>query len=126
MFKDILLVGLGSFMGGSARYVVSKIVQSWTLMAFPFGTLLVNILGCLLLGFFSGLHFGNGWLTPSTKLILTTGFCGGFTTFSTFMNESSSLMKDGNGLYLSIYIVASLVLGLFALLVGNQVARSIG
>ena len=126
MFKDILLVGIGSFLGGSARYVVSKVIQSWTLMSFPFGTFTVNVLGCLLLGFISGLHFGNGWLTPSTKLLLTTGFCGGFTTFSTFMNESSALMKDGNSLYLSVYIIASLALGLFAVIIGNQLARSIG
>lgn len=125
MLKDILLVGLGSFVGGSARYIVSKAVQSWTVTAFPFGTFAVNILGCLLLGFFSGLHITGGWLSPSTRLILTTGFCGGFTTFSTFMNESNTLLKDGNSLYFSLYIIVSLSIGLGAVIVGNQIARSL-
>ncbi len=125
MLKDFLLVGLGSFMGGGMRFLVSKIIQSWTLLAFPFGTFAVNILGCLLIGFFSGLNYGGGWMSPSTKLVLTTGFCGGFTTFSTFMNESNSLMKDGNMLYLSLYIVASLAFGLLAVIIGQQIAKSL-
>lgn len=125
MLKDFLLVGLGSFMGGGMRFLVSKIIQSWTLLAFPFGTFAVNILGCLLIGFFSGLNYGGGWMSPSTKLVLTTGFCGGFTTFSTFMNESNSLMKDGNMLYLSLYIVASLAFGLLAVIIGQQIAKGL-
>lgn len=126
MLKDIFLVGIGSFLGGSARYVVTRVIQSCAVLAFPFGTFAVNILGCLLIGFFSGLHTGPGWMNPTTKLILTTGFCGGFTTFSTFMNESSILMKNNNALYLSVYIVASLAIGLLAVLLGYQLAKSIG
>ena len=124
MFKDFLLVSLGSFFGGGARFALSKVVQSLTAVAFPLGTMTVNVLGCLLIGFLSGLTYGGTWLTPSTKLILTTGFCGGFTTFSTFMNESDSLLKDGNYAFAALYIFGSLALGLAATVVGHQLAKA--
>lgn len=125
MLKDFFIVGLGSFFGGGARFVVSKIIQSWTVLPFPLGTFAVNVLGCLLIGFFSGLNYGNGWMNASTKLILTTGFCGGFTTFSTFMNENASLIKDGNYSWTALYIVGSLIVGFVAVVIGHQLAKAI-
>ena len=112
--KEILIVSIGSFFGGGMRYWISKMVQSCTVIAFPFGTMAVNMLGCLIIGFLSGLNWREGgWMSPSAKLLLTTGFCGGFTTFSTFMNEGGrtderrelslydalSLRKSGAGTY---------------------------
>ena len=83
--KEILIVSIGSFFGGGMRYWISKLVQSCTVIAFPFGTMAVNVAGCLIIGFLSGLNWQEGgWMSPSAKLLLTTGFCGGFTTFSTF------------------------------------------
>ena len=123
MLKDFFIVGIGSFFGGGARFLLSKVIQSWTFISFPFGTFAVNIIGCFLIGFFSGMSYGGSLMSPSTKLILTTGFCGGFTTFSTFMNESSSLLKDGNFFYLSLYIFGSLVVGMIAVLAGNQLSK---
>ena len=103
--KDVILVGIGSFLGGGMRYWVSKMIQSCTLIAFPFGTMTVNILGCFIIGFLSGLNWnGTGIMSPSTKLLLTTGFCGGFTTFSTFMNEGASLMKNEHYTYMMLYL----------------------
>lgn len=125
MLKEIFFVGIGSFIGGSARYIISRIIQSYAILTFPLWTFVVNILGCLILGFLSGLNFGGNWLSPSTKLILTTGFCGGFTTFSTFMNESNTLLKDGNSLQFAIYIIASITVGLLAVVIGQQLAKSI-
>lgn len=99
-------------------------VQSCSLIAFPFGTMTVNVLGCLIIGFLSGLNWnGGGWMSPSTKLLLTTGFCGGFTTFSTFMNEGSALMKDEQYTYMMLYLFGSLALGLIAVLAGHQLAK---
>ena len=96
--KEILIVSIGSFFGGGMRYWVSKMVQSCTVIAFPFGTMAVNVAGCLIIGFLSGLNWREGgWMSPSAKLLLTTGFCGGFTTFSTFMNEGAGLMKGREG-----------------------------
>ena len=122
--KEILIVSIGSFFGGGMRYWISKVVQSSTLIAFPFGTMTVNVLGCLIIGFLSGLNWnGGGWMSPSTKLLIPTGFCGGFTTFSTFINEGSALMKDEHCSYVMLYLFGSLALGLIAVLSGHQLAK---
>ena len=118
MLKDFMLVGCGSFLGGGCRFVVSKLIQVLIPLSFPFGTFAVNILGCLIIGFLSGLNWAGGWMSPSVKLILTTGFCGGFTTFSTFMNESTALTHDGDYLYLALYLGLSVALGLLAVVAG--------
>lgn len=125
MLRDFLLVGMGSFLGGGSRYVLSKVLQAWAPLGVPLGTLAVNILGCLIIGFLSGLHWSGSWMSPSVKLTLTTGFCGGFTTFSTFMNESTALMRDGNYLYFALYLALSVALGLIAVAVGNACAKMI-
>lgn len=125
MIKDFFIVGIGSFFGGGMRFLISKWIQDLSFLSFPFGTMAVNVLGCLLIGFFSGLPYTGNLMSPSTKLILTTGFCGGFTTFSTFMNESSSLLKDENYLYFLLYLFGSLAVGLVAVLVGQQLSKVI-
>ena len=126
MIKDILLVGVGSFLGGSLRMIISKYVQRAIVGSFPLGTMVVNVLGCFLIGIFSSLPTGNGGVSPTVRLLLTTGFCGGFTTFSTFMNEHATLLKGGDGFMLSsLYLIASLVLGFIALLAGRQIVLSL-
>ena len=124
--KELLLVCIGSFFGGGARYLVSKAVQSWVAVpsfpAFPWGTMAVNIVGCFLIGLLSGLSLG-GQISPSTKLVLVTGFCGGFTTFSTFMNENLLLGRDGAMLSAVLYTLLSLALGLIAVIVGYQIVK---
>lgn len=124
--KELLFVSIGSFFGGGMRFMVSKMIQSWTWATFPFGTLTVNVLGCLLIGFLSGLSWGGGLMSPSMKMLLTTGFCGGFTTFSTFMNEGSSLMKEDQYIYTVLYLFGSLALGLLAVTGGHQLAKVMG
>ena len=121
MFKDIILVGIGSFAGGSLRMIISKYIHLAVAGSFPLGTMVVNLLGCFLIGIFSSLPSENNGVTPAVRLLLTTGFCGGFTTFSTFMNENVTLVKDGEGFTVSaLYIIASLVLGFIAVLAGRQ------
>lgn len=125
MIKDILLVGIGSFVGGSLRMVISKYVQLTIAGSFPLGTMVVNVLGCFLIGIFSSLTNDHGGVSPAVRLMLTTGFCGGFTTFSTFMNEHATLLKGGDGFMISsLYIIASLALGFIALLAGRHLVMS--
>ena len=125
MLKEFLIVSTGSFFGGGARYVVSQWLQMLTLLPFPLGTFVVNVVGCLLIGFLSGLNYGGGFMTPTTKLLLTTGFCGGFTTFSTFVNEGSALGRDGNFTWLALYIIGSLAVGFLCLLAGNMISKTL-
>lgn len=125
MLKDFLIVGAGSFFGGGARFVVSRWVQTLTTLPFPLGTFAVNVAGCLLIGFFSGLNYGGGFMTPTTKLLLTTGFCGGFTTFSTFVNEGTALGRDGNLTGLALYVAGSVAVGFVCLWAGNSLAKAV-
>lgn len=105
------------------RYAVSKLLSAVVSSPFPLATFAVNIIGCLVIGFVSALPFG-GAVTPQTKLFLTTGFCGGFTTFSTFMNESGALVKDGNYLTFILYIMGSLAVGMAAVAVGHWMGKA--
>lgn len=122
MLKGFLLVGIGSFLGGGLRFLVSRMTAEWVATPFPLATLAVNIIGCLVIGFVSGLPLG-GWLSADTRLILTTGFCGGFTTFSTFMNENTSLMKNGDFTMAALYMFASIAIGFVAVVAGHQLAK---
>lgn len=124
MFKEFLIVGAGSFMGGGLRYVVSRLCTMWMAnLTFPIGTFIVNVAGCLLIGFLSGLQWTQGLMNDTTKLLLVTGFCGGFTTFSTFMNENTTLVKDGNIATMAAYVIGSLAVGFICLLLGNYIAK---
>lgn len=120
--KDLLLVCMGSFFGGGARYLVSKVFQSSVASTFPWHTLIVNVVGCFLIGLLSGSSVGSQ-LSPPTKLVLVTGFCGGFTTFSTFMNENLLLGRDGSMLTPILYTFLSLALGLVAVIAGYQILK---
>ena len=122
MFRDFLIVGVGSFFGGGLRFLVSKLLTLLVPTPFPVGTFVVNILGCLLIGYFSALP-SSSWVTPQTRLLLTTGFCGGFTTFSTFMKESDTLFSSHLPLTLILYLALSIVLGMIAVWVGYRLAR---
>jgi len=121
MFRDFLIVGVGSFFGGGLRFLVSKLLTLLVATPFPVGTFVVNILGCLLIGYFSAMP--SSWLTPQSRLLLTTGFCGGFTTFSTFMKESDTLFSSHLPLTLILYLALSIVLGMIAVWVGYRLAR---
>jgi len=125
MFKTILLVGVGSFIGGISRYLVNVFVQKLYLTSFPLGTFLVNITGCLLIGFFFGLSEKGNLLKPEWLIFLTTGVCGGFTTFSSFSYESLSLLRGREFYFFNLNIILSLVLGLTATYIGLALVRFI-
>jgi CrcB protein len=118
MLRNILLVAIGGAIGSVCRYLLSGInVASW-----PWGTFAVNILGSLFIGLLVGL-VSKGIVSPEIKLLLVTGFCGGFTTFSTFMNENLLLGRDGAMLSAVLYTLASLALGLIAVIIGYQIVK---
>ena len=120
--KIILVIGIGSFIGGISRYLLSLFIQNKFLSAFPFGTLGVNIMGCFLIGIIFGLT-ERGNFTMEWRLFLVTGFLGGFTTFSSFSNETVALLRDGQLLHAFTYVTSSVVIGLLATFTGISVTK---
>lgn len=121
MWRNILLVGAGSFVGGALRYAVSLLLKSSG--GFPWATFAVNLLGCMAIGLLWGLFNRYSNVSQQLVLFLSVGFCGGFTTFSTFSKESLQLMQSGNWMCLILYVVGSIVLGLLLVAAGYQIAK---
>ncbi|APG61403.1 fluoride efflux transporter CrcB [Christiangramia salexigens] len=119
--KSLLLVFLGGGLGSSLRFVIGKYLNQQS--PIPYGTLLVNVLGSLFLGIILGWAIKTSNLNSSTNLLLGIGFCGGFTTFSTFSFENFSLLKSGDYLSFSLYFFGSLLLGLSAIFIGILISR---
>lgn len=124
MVKIILIVSIGSLAGGVSRFLLDQYLHKYLPVYFPFGTLIINITGCFLIGIILTLS-ARGFITPQMRFLLATGFCGSYTTFSTFAYESISLLTDKEYLYMGIYAVVSLIIGLFATYVGIILARLI-
>ena len=114
MIRNLLLVALGGAVGSVLRYLISSINTS-----FPWGTFTVNVLGSLLIGLLVG-FVSKGLLSPEMKLLLVTGFCGGFTTFSTF---AFGMMKAGDVLLMALYVGASVIIGILAVWGGMMLSN---
>jgi fluoride exporter len=125
MNRIVLLIGVGSFIGGICRFYSQLVISRYFSSPLPYGTLTVNVAGCLLVGFIYGFADRGNLLTPEWRLFLTTGFCGGFTTFSTFSLEGVLLMQDGEFLYLAMYTALSVILGFGSTYLGMLVIKSI-
>jgi CrcB protein len=111
---DILIVFVGGGAGSTVRFLLGRWVNAWHNSHFPFGTLSVNIVACMVLGFVVGIADHRQLISPAARLFWTVGFCGGFSTFSTFSAETLTLIQGGFHLSTIIYIVLSLVLCLAA------------
>ena len=123
MIKNLLIVGLGGAIGSMLRYAVQKFFQAQTASAFPTGTLLVNIAGCFLIGILWSLVSRSLTWNDEMKLLLMTGFCGGFTTFSAFTLEGIGLLKENRTVLFVLYLTASVVGGLLATFIGIRIAK---
>jgi len=115
--KQLLLVFVGGGFGSMLRYVISKYLNSST-TGIPYGTFTANILGSLLIGIILGLAAKSDAISHNQTLLLATGFCGGFTTFSTFAYENHVFLKNGDFLHFAIYAVASFIIGFLAVFLG--------
>lgn len=117
--NNLLLVGIGGFLGSIARYLLGGLILHHTAQErFPWSTFAVNVLGCMVIGVLAGLADRQGLFGPGTRLFLFTGVLGGFTTFSAFGLEAMVLVRRGELLVASLYACASVIVGITAVWLG--------
>jgi len=121
----IALIALMGAVGTLTRYLLQGVVQHRTGWSFPTGTLVVNLSGCLLLGFLGQLTLNRMVISPEWRIAITIGFFGGYTTFSSFGWETAKMLEDGEWLYATAYVGASVVAGLLLTLAGIHAANRI-
>lgn len=120
---NFLIVFFGAGIGGAFRHGANVLAARWWGTQFPFGTLTINVLGCLIMGLFAGYFALRGQSTQAWRLFFTTGVMGGFTTFSAFSLETATLYERGALMAAASYVIASVVLCLLAVFVGLAVMR---
>ena len=121
----IWLVALGGALGSVSRFLLGPALQRAFDATFPVGTLFINVAGSLILGFVLGLAAEGVDVRPEARAFIAIGFCGGFTTFSTFSYEAVRLLEDGEGSRAALYILASVVLSIGAAFIGLVAARQL-
>ena len=119
--KQLILVFLGGGAGSTLRFIITRLLNFST--GIPYGTLAVNILGSLLIGLLFGLSLRQNLLSSNAMLLLATGFCGGFTTFSAFSYENQSLLKSGDFFQFLLYATGSILAGIAAVYVGFLLSK---
>ena len=120
--KNILLVFIGGGFGSVLRYGIGHYLNASS-TGFPYGTLVANVLGSLFIGLILGLAAKNNTLSQSQSLLLATGFCGGFTTFSTFAYENHLFLKSGDFMTFALYSISSFILGFLAVFMGLYLVK---
>lgn len=121
--RTILLIAIGGGLGSVFRYLTTVFMNRYSQLFFPYATFTANVLGCFLIGLILGLLEKNNVTNPDLKFFLVTGFCGGYTTFSTFSNENVSLMQANQIGIAFLYIALSVIVGLAATWGGLMMSR---
>lgn len=121
--KLLWYVGMGAAVGGMSRFLLVGFIQQRAGADFPVGTLLINVTGSFVLGFIMRYALQTGAISPEVRALLTTGFCGGYTTFSTFSYETAQLVEDGEYGRAALYIGASVAVALLFTFLGFAVAQ---
>lgn len=125
MTRVVWYVAFGSALGGVSRLLLSGYIQQRAGEFFPMGTLVINITGSFLLGFVITYALGTQGISPEIRAMLTTGFCGGYTTFSTYSYETATLIEDGRYQRAALYILLSVGIALLGIFVGFATARQV-
>ena len=119
----VWFIAVGSAAGGALRYLLGLFIQQRLGGTFPLGTLVINVSGSLLLGFLLHYALATPAISPELRGLLTSGFCGGYTTFSTFSYESLSMLEEGDYRHAALYIVLSILVSLAGVYLGITLAR---
>ncbi len=122
---NVLIIGIGGFLGAVARYAVALWIGRQWISSFPLGTFVINVSGSFLIGLLMALFTERFLVSPQWRLLLVVGFLGAYTTFSTFEYETGALLKDGEWLMAMLNVVLSVVAGFIALKLGEIIAKSI-
>jgi CrcB protein len=125
LVRTFWAIAIGAALGGVARYYLGSAVQQRVGVTFPWGTLLINVSGSLLLGFIVRYALATPSVSVEMRALLTTGFCGGYTTFSTYSYETAALLEDGQYQRAGLYAVGSMVIALAATFCGFILAREL-
>ncbi len=123
MFFKLCLLGIAGAAGALARYALAGLVQRFTTASFPYGTMVVNLLGCFLFGLIWALAEDRLLISSQTRIILLVGFMGAFTTFSTFAFETTQMLRDSEWMLAAVNIAFHNVVGILVLVIGLRVGR---
>lgn len=123
MFKTILLIGTGGFVGSVLRYITQQYVHSLFHSVYPWGTFVVNILGSFVIGIAFALAARTNIISIEMRNFLVVGICGGFTTFSTFSTDGYNMLNGGNFTWFGLYTIGSVVSGLLAVMAGVALVK---
>lgn len=123
MLQNIILVGLGSMLGGVSRYLLSDYIKYLFPVAFPLGTFLINMAGCFLIGVLGGWFTSASFFTDNYRLLFIIGFCGSFTTFSTFSMENLNLLASRAYSLFALNASLSLGVGLLLTFIGYSITH---